>query len=146
MAHLKSYRPFKVPTLLAKYLRTSARFLRLRKSSPLHFTPNHREALTFNGRLSAISDAVGTPYWPGVIYIYRSACLSFFGADDVCFSWKPMQTHWGAHRKSGHSSGAITSFMAVLCSRLFMSRLDLRVSTEGSAGQNKADHCTHVET
>src|SRR5215469_534211 len=102
--------------------------------------------LTFNGRLSAISDAVGTPYWPGVIYIYRSACLSFFGADDVCFSWKPMQTHWGAHRKSGHSSGAITSFMAVLCSRLFMSRLDLRVATEGSAGQNKADHCTHVET
>ena len=45
-----------------------------------------------------------------------------------------------------HSGGAITSFIAVLLSRLFMSRLDLWVSADGIVRQTKADHCTHGET
>jgi hypothetical protein len=36
-----------------------------------------------------------------------------------------------------HSSGAITSFMAVLLLRFFMSQLDLWVSAAGSVRQNK---------
>lgn len=38
------------------------------------------------------------------------------------------------------------SFMIVQVRRLFMSRLDLCVSAEGSNRQNIADHCLKVET
>jgi hypothetical protein len=69
-----------------------------------------------------------------------------FRADNVCFSWKPKQTHWGAHRKVWHSSGSITSFMTALLSRLFMTQLELWVSAAGSVRQNKAFCCTHGET
>jgi hypothetical protein len=67
-----------------------------------------------------ISDAADTLYWLNVRYIERSACVTFFGADDVRFSCKPKQTHWGARQNAWHSLGSITSFMAVLLSRLFM--------------------------
>jgi hypothetical protein len=93
-----------------------------------------------------ISNAAGTPYWPNVRYIERSACVTFFGADDVRFSCKQKQTHWGVHQNAWHSSGSITSFMAVLLSGLFMTRLDLWVSAAGNAGRNIAAHCTHGET
>jgi len=34
-----------------------------------------------------ISNAAGTPQWPNVMYIERSACTTFFSANNVCFSW-----------------------------------------------------------
>jgi hypothetical protein len=102
--------------------------------------------LTFNVRMLDISNAAGTSYWPNVRYIERSACVTFFSADDVRFSCKPKQTHWGARQNVCHSSGSITSFMAVLLSRLFMIRLDLRVSAAGNVRRNKAARCTHGET
>jgi hypothetical protein len=64
--------------------------------------------LTFNVRMLDISNAAGTPYWPNVRYIERSACVTFFSADDVHCSCKPNQTHWGARQNARHSSGSIT--------------------------------------
>jgi hypothetical protein len=93
-------------------------------------SPGHN-TLTFNVRMLDISNAADTPYWPNVRYIKRSACVTVFSADDVRFSCKPKQTHWGARQNAWHSAGSITSFTAVLISRLFMTRLDLRVSAAG---------------
>jgi hypothetical protein len=55
----------------------------------------------------------------------------------------PRKTHWGARQ---NASGSITSIMAVLLSRLFMTRLDLRVLAAGNVGRNKAARSTHGET
>ena len=66
----------------------------------LHFMCTD-QCLTFNVWLSDIADAARTPQWPGVRYIRRSACATFFSADDVCFSWKPKQTHWGPTGRPG---------------------------------------------
>jgi hypothetical protein len=99
--------------------------------------------LTFNIRRLDICNAAGTPYWRNVRYIKRSACVTFFSADDVRFTCKPKQTHWMARQNAWHSSGSITSFMAVLLSKLFMTCPDLRVSAAGNVRRNKAARCTH---
>jgi hypothetical protein len=109
-------------------------------------TASRVHSLTFNVRMLGISNAAGTPYWPNVRYIERSACVTFFIADDVRFSCKPKQTHWWARQNAWHSSGSITSFMVVVRSSLFMTRLDLRVSAAGNVRRNKAARCTHGET
>jgi hypothetical protein len=79
-----------------------------------YFYLNLLKSLTFIVRMLDISNAAGTPYWPNVRYIERSACVTCFSTAYVLFSCKPMQTHWGARQNAWHSSGSITSFMAVL--------------------------------
>jgi hypothetical protein len=71
--------------------------------------------------------------------------VTFFSADYVRFSCKQKQTHWDARQNAWHSSGSITSFMVVLLSKLFMTRLDLRVSAAGNVRRNKAARFTHAE-